>query len=316
VAATIAGLIGEKAETHDSGQVRIASVRQHFTPQTYELFLECGNLRKTATEDAVGRSIQCYQHILAVDPNNASAYAAMAASYAALGVDNLPLSRVAAMKAIELDPSLSEAHQALATVKLSYERDMPGADAEFKRAITLNPSNAGAHSHYAMLLVAIGRIPDAIAESKTALELDPFSTGNAVFCGMILFMARQYDQTIEKEKAALELDPHLDRPHYWWGYAYEQKGMYKEAIAEYSKVPNDSHGIFQAARARSLALQGDFKGAEEMKHKVERLSPEDFLWPYDGALLYAALGDKDRAFQAPRRRKPVKATAKRGTACP
>jgi adenylate cyclase len=111
-------------------------------------------------------------------------------------------------------------------------------------------------------------------------------------------MAGQSDRAIDEERVALELDPQHDRAHYWTGYAYEQKQMYEKAIAEYEKVmPNDDHGIFFAALGRSLSLGGDPKKAEEMRSRVEHLSGDDFAWPYDAALLYAVLGDKDRAFE-------------------
>ncbi len=149
-----------------------------------------------------------------------------------------------------------------------------------------------------MLLIASGRAADAIAAAKTARELDPFSARDATHSGMILFMARQYDRTIVEEQEALQLDPQRERARYWLGYAYEQKGMYKEAIAEYERVlPDDDHGIFLAALGRSLALAGDSKRAADVKRKIEHFPAGDFVWHYDAALFYAALGDKDRAFQ-------------------
>jgi len=141
-------------------------------------------------------------------------------------------------------------------------------------------------------------VEDAIAAAKTARDLDPFSPRNATHSGMILFMAGQYDRAIEEEQAALQLDPQHQRALYWLGYAYEQKGMYKDAISEYERVlPNDDHGIFLAALGRSYALAGDSRKAAEVKKKIEHFPARDFVWHYDAALFYLALGDKDRAFQ-------------------
>jgi TolB-like protein/DNA-binding winged helix-turn-helix (wHTH) protein/tetratricopeptide (TPR) repeat protein len=293
VAATIAGLIG----TNGGNQTN--TVLGRFTPETYQLYLECRNLTQTGSEDGMNQAIQCYQRILKLDPSCASAYAGLADSYTNLGeLDNLSKGRAAAIKATELDSSLPEAHVTLARVKEAVDHDLTGAETEISRALVLNPSDAGAYSIYAMLLIARGRAVDAIAAAKTARELDPFSARNATHYGVILFMARQYDKTIVEEQAALRLDPQHERARYWLGYAYEQKGMYKDAIAEYERVlPNDDHGIFLAALGRSLALAGDSKRAAEVKGKIEHFPAGDFVWHYDAALFYAALGDKDRAFQ-------------------
>jgi len=291
VAATIASLIGTNG-------VRTTTVLgRRFTSETYQLYLECRNLTQTGTEDGMNHAIRCYQRILNLDPNCASAYAGLADSYNNLGqLDNLSKARAAAIKALELDSSLPEAHVTLARLRLD-EKDLAGAETEIRRALSLNPSDAQAYITYAMLLIASGRAADAIAAAKTARELDPFSARNATNSGMILFMARQYDRTIVEEQAALQLDPQHQRAFYWLGYAYEQKGMYKNAIAEYERVlPNDDHGIFLAALGRSYALAGNSKKAAEVREKIEHFPAGDFVWPYDAALLYASLGDKDRAF--------------------
>ena len=293
VAATIAGLLGTNG-------VRTTTILgRRFTPETYQLYLECRNLTVSGTEEGMNHAIQCYQQILKLDPNCASAYAGLADSYTNLGqLDNLSKARIAAIKALELDSSLAEAHVSLARIKVGYEKDLTGAETEISRALMLNPSDAQAYSIYAMLLIARGRAADATAAAKTAQELDPFSARNATHSGAILFMAGQYDKTIVEEQVALQLDPQHDRALYWLGYAYEQKGMYKNAMAEYERVlPNDDHGIFLAALGRSLALAGDSKKAAEVKIKIEHFPAGDFVWHYDAALFYAALGDKDRAFQ-------------------
>lgn len=294
IAATIAGFIREKKEARDEGTVRAASIHPRFTPATYELFLECNGLRKTGSKEGVSHAAQCYQHILALDPNSAAAYAGLASCFLAVDPSKAGPSIV---ESIKLDPSLEEAHTASANFKMIYERDLAGAGKEFRTALALNPSYAEAHSNYAMLLLATGRATDAVAEARIARELDPFSASAAMYYGMTLFMARQYDRAIEEEKASLDLDPHHDRAHYWWGYAYEQKGMYKEAIMEYEKVPEDTRGELLAARGRSLWLEGDSENATEVNQRIEHFPANDFVWPYDGALFYAASGDKDRAFQ-------------------
>jgi TolB-like protein/DNA-binding winged helix-turn-helix (wHTH) protein/Flp pilus assembly protein TadD len=295
VARTIASLIRTKADGMDSADVRAASPHQRFTAATYEISLECRKLRMTGTDEGTSHAIQCYQHLLTLDPGSAATYAELAFCYLALEPSK---AGAPAMKAVDLDPSLAEAHLALADFKLHYERDLTGAEREFHQALALNPSYAKAHVDRATALIASGQTADAIAEARTARDLDPFSDNIAAFSGRAFFMAGQYDKAIEEEKAALNLDPHRDRAHYWMGYSYEQKGMYTDAIAEYEKVlPNDDHSIFLLALGRSFALAGDSRKAAEVRRKIEHFSGKGFVWPYDAALFYAASGDNDRAFE-------------------
>jgi TolB-like protein/DNA-binding winged helix-turn-helix (wHTH) protein/tetratricopeptide (TPR) repeat protein len=296
VAATITNLIGTNAGTRRSTTTVLG---RKFTPETYQLYLECRTLTQTGSEDGMNHAIQCYQQVLNLDPNCASAYASLADAYTNLGqLDNLSKGRTAVMKALELDSSLPEAHATLARIKLGVDQDLGGAEAEINRALALNPSDARAYTTYAAVLMARGRMAEAIAAAKSARELDPFSAHIATGLGVILFMAGQYDRTIVEEEAALQLNPQDERGHYWLGYAYEQKGMYKNAIAEYEKgLPNDDHGIFLAALGRSFVLAGDSKKVAEVKRKIEHFPAGDFVWHYDAALFYVVLGDKDRAFQ-------------------
>jgi TolB-like protein/tetratricopeptide (TPR) repeat protein len=294
LAATIASLIGSKTEGASPPGVRSSASPERFSAATYELALECGNLKNTASEEGITRAIQCYQRVLTLDPNSAAAYAEISYCYLMLGD---PRAQSAAIKAVDLDPSLPEAHLALAEFKVG-QFDHSGAEREYQQALALNPSYALARVNYADLLAGTGRMTEAVAEATTARELDPFSAVVAEFSGKIFFFAGQYDKVIAEEKAALDLDSNaVHRAQYWAGYASEQKGMYKNAIAEYEKALPDSHGIFLAALGRSFVLSGDSRRAAEVKRKIEHYSEEDFMWPYDAAMFYAALGDKDRAFE-------------------
>ena len=294
VATTIARLVRANTETSNSTNAHIPS-RPRFNAATYELLLECGKLRNTGTEEGVSHAIQCYQQILTLDASNADAYSGLALAY--LAVDP-PKARDPAIKAIDLDPSLPEPHSALAELRLQAI-DLEGANTEFDRALALNPSYAFAHLDHSFALLASGRTAAAIAETRTARELDPFSAYIALYGGVTFFMAKQYDDAIKEEMAALDLDPHQDRARYWLGYANEQKGMYKEAIAEYEKVlPGDNHGLMLAALGRSLVLGGESEKAAIVRRKIEHF-PGDGVWPpYDAALFYAVLGDNDRAFES------------------
>jgi TolB-like protein/DNA-binding winged helix-turn-helix (wHTH) protein/tetratricopeptide (TPR) repeat protein len=295
VAATIAGLIRANTETSSSNNVRAAPSRPRFTAATYELSLVCRNLWKTGTDESVSHAIQCYQHILTLDPTSAVAHSELAYCYLAVDPSK---ARDSAIRAIDLDPSLAEAHLVLADFEL-YESDLLGAEKEFEEALALNPSSAQAHVDHANVLLATGQTEQAVAEARTARELDPFSSTSAMFAGRVFFMAGLDDPALEAEMAVLDLDPHNSRAHYWMGYAYEQKGMYKDAIAEYEKAPpeDDGHGQGLAALGRSFLLAGESKKAAEIRRKIEHF-PGNGVYPYDAAMFYAVLGDNDRAFQS------------------
>ena len=297
VAEAIVDRIGAGIGPAAPGSALAASSRNRFTPETYELFMDCKSLDPNDDEAAVIRKIQCYQRILAIDPKCAPVYAAIADDYMKLGLtDNVIKANTAAAKAIELDPSLAEAHLALAEVRMGHDRDFAAAERELRQALSLNPSFGLAHSFYSELLVATGRTAEAVEEGRRVKDLDPLSGG--VRFGLILFMAHQYDQAITEEKSSLEYYPRSERAPFLIGYAYEQKGLYKDAIAEYQKkLDQDDHGIFLAATGRAMALSGDTAGAAEVRKKIEHFPANDFVWPYDAALFYAAIGDRDQAFQ-------------------
>ena len=302
VASTIASLIRTNTESGSASNlraspanVRVAPLRPRFTPETYELSFECRNLAGDMTDADVNHMIQCYQRILSLDPNCAAAYAEIAGGYISLGLENQLRARDAAIKAVELDPTLPEAHLVLAEFRMA-ERDFAGAERELSQTLELEPSYGGAHQVYADLLLMTGRSADAIAEGARTKALDPFSGG--IPFGTVLFMAGRYDEAIKEEKAALEFYPQSERALFILGYAYEQKRMYKDAIAVYrQRLAKDDHGIFLAALGRAQWLSGDTRGAADVKRKIEHFPPNDFVWPYDAALFYAALDDRDRAFE-------------------
>jgi len=297
VAEAIVDRIGAGAGINVAGSSVAAPSRNRFTPETYELFMECKSLDSNDTEAAVIRKIQCYQRILGVDPKCAPVYAAIADDYMKLGLsDNVMKANTAAAKAVELDPSLAEAHLALAEVRMSHAKDFAAAERELRQALSLNPSLGRAHYFYSELLLAKGRTAEAVEQGRRVKALDPLSGGFRF--GLILFMAHQYDQAIAEEKSALEYYPRAERAPFLIGYAYEQKGLYKNAIAEYQKgLAHDDHGIFLAATGRAMALSGDTAGAAEVRRKIEHFPANDFVWPYDAALFYTAIGDRDQAFQ-------------------
>ena len=128
----------------------------------------------------------------------------------------------AALKALELDDTLAEAHGSLALIKSSYDWDWSGADKEIRRAIELNPSYSDAHRLHAEVLWQTGRLNEAIAETKLILDLDPLSLDNNNTLALEFFLARQYDRAIEQERKVLELDPNYTLAYYFRGLSFSK----------------------------------------------------------------------------------------------
>jgi tetratricopeptide (TPR) repeat protein len=208
------------------------------------------------------------------------------------------------MKAIALDDMLAEAHASLAFhFKFCDERDWPGAEKEFKRAIELNPNYATAHQWYAYNLAAMGRMDEAIAEIKQARDLDPLSININTDVGEILYFARQYDQAIAVYHNSLEMDPDFGVAHYLLAFAYEQKQMYEEAIVEAQKAialyGNDKP--WKGWLGRAYAAAGKKDEAVKILHELEALGGKTEAQKANLALsiasIYAGLGDNDHAFE-------------------
>jgi len=233
------------------------------SPEAYQLYLQARYYSNRRTLPGFEKSVQLFQQAVAQDPNSASAYAGLAEAYGlipfyegASSKESFPKAKAAALKAVELDGSLAEAHAALGFVLFYGDWDWAAAEKELKRAIELNPSYATSHHWYAEYLSAMGRHDQAIAEIKRAEELDPlspllFSIGEEVCTN-----ARRYDEVIEEAKKALELDSNYGLAHENLAGGLLGKGMYKEASEEYFKT-NQSWGT---SNSQELALGYAFQG--------------------------------------------------------
>jgi len=223
-------------------QLRLASASR-ISPEAYQLYLRGRYFMARTNEASVRKSIAYFQQAIEKDPTYAAAYAGLGNAYRELayfgavppeeGYSGL---KTAVTKAVELDETLGEAHEVLGYYNLYYLWDGKQAEQEFKRAIELNPNYPDAHTGYADYLGQTGRFDEAITEKKRALELDPLAP---VFSGELAWMflwARRYDDAIEQFQKTLELDPNGFDVHNGMSFAYLQKGMLREAMAEAEKA--------------------------------------------------------------------------------
>ncbi|MGI9068544.1 MAG: tetratricopeptide repeat protein [Pyrinomonadaceae bacterium] len=273
--------------------------------EAYQLYLKGSYFRRKYTKEGFEKSIQYFEQALNKDPAYAPAYAGLAQTYNRLGVTGLwPANEAcqkqewAALKALEIDDTLAEAHVTLGGAKLS-NWDWSAAEREFRRGIELDPNSVDAHHDYSYFLSAMERHDEALREVKRAQELEPNSAQKLGSVAKILLSARQYDQAIEQYLKAIEMDSNFAPFHANLGVAYLAKGMSKEALAELQKAraledAPERRGRF-ALLAYAYAITGKKAEAVKMLNELKELSKERYISPYNFAIIYVGLGEKDRA---------------------
>lgn len=273
--------------------------------EAYQLYLKGRYYWNKRTPDGIHKAIDSFQKAIEKDPGYALAYAGLADCYQVPANplpprEKMPLAKAAAMKALQLDDTLVEAHTTLARVFYAYDWDWPNAEKEFKRAIELNPRYAPAHQWYGGYLSATGRFPEAVAEKKRALDLEPVSLVINFEVGLALYTSRNYDRAIVQFQKTLELDPNFPPPHTFLAASYEQKGMFEEAIATFQRAISVTQGppktLAMASLGHAYAVSGRKAEAHKILAELQRLSERSYVAATDMALVYAGLGEKDKSF--------------------
>lgn len=273
--------------------------------EAYQLYLRGRHFWNKATTEGIQRGIDYFQQAIDMDPSYALAYAGISDCYALLSnfstlppKEALPKARAAAVKALEIDEMVAEAHAALAYIKTIYDWDWEGAEREFKRAIELKNSDEWSREAYGWYLSALGRFDESTAEMKRAQEIDPLSLSAIAHIGIPLYYARNYDQAIEQFRKALEVDPNFSNALFRLGLAYEQNGMYEKAIAEFQKVVSisgDRDAV--AALGHVYAVSGDRDEARKALAELKNRSKQEYVPSYDLAIIHLGLGETDQAFE-------------------
>lgn len=260
------------------------------------------------TKDGLNKAIDYFQQAIEKDANYALAYAGLADSYHLIvyyGYETSSPTEVykkaqaAATRALALDETLAEAHTAMAMIQANYEHDAAASEKSLKRALALNPSYATAHQRYAWVLLGSGRLDEAIQEMRRALAVDPVSlTINAALGSMFNF-ARQYDEAIGQLQRTVAMDPNFSLARYNLGLAYEHKGMYEEAIAEFERAKELDPDTTDAVEALGYvyAVTGRRNEARKVLAELQETAKHGEVSRYNIALIYAALGQKDQAFE-------------------
>ncbi len=273
--------------------------------EAYDLFLK-GRFQVEQRGDGIARGLELFQQAIARDPNYAMAYAAIAEALTLLAVygvgrpsEWMPKAKAAATRAIELDTSLADAHNALAMTNLLYDRDWANARAEFDSALDLNPSHVSGHYWKGLLfwLFVHGKSERALAETARAIELDPIATIPAYAHGVVQVCCGQLDAAIATCEHALARDPTSSLLYRTIGIAHCCAGRYDEAIAALQKGATLSarHTWFLSELGAVYAKLGQVGEAERLQSELMARADSTHVSPLGLAVIPAALGRFDEA---------------------
>jgi TolB-like protein/class 3 adenylate cyclase/Tfp pilus assembly protein PilF len=271
--------------------------------EAYRLYLK--GRHSTATYAEPVTAMRYLQQAIARDPGYALAYNGLAYYYVSgtdgllEGSECLPRAREAAEKALQLDPSIAEAHTWLGAVHWWYDRDDIAARRELETAIAMQPDLASAHEIYGWYLVATGEVDAGLAESRRAVELDPLSSETNTYLGVNLYLARRYDEAIKQLRTAINTDPDYVYAHLFLGRVYARTGRFSEAVAELRTAAQLAPFPEQeSALGRAYADAGDRSKATEVLNHLREQMHDTFVSAAFVATVHIGLGQVDEAFAA------------------
>jgi tetratricopeptide (TPR) repeat protein len=272
--------------------------------QAYQFYLMGRHCLARWTNEGFVQAIKHYEQAIARDTNYALAYADLGYLYTEIGIGvagSLPpeeafrKAKAAVAKALELDPELPDAHAVQAHLMMSCDYDWVGAEAEYKRAIELNPNSGVAYDSYGLMLSSLERYDEAIAAQERAHELDPVT--HRMDIATTYLRAGRFDEATRAITACLELDPHLALAHATQGWVYLLTGKPEQGIASlrYAVLLSPDSTLYRAQLGQALARTGETDEAREILRHLEALSAKQFVSPYHLAYVYTGLGEYDRA---------------------
>jgi len=275
-------------------------------PEAYESYLKGRYFWNKRSADGLKAALAYFKQAIEEDPKYAQACSGLADTYALLGdwqyavmtpKEAFPKAKAAAIKALELDSTLGEAHNSLAFVLDGFDWDFDAAGKEFQRAIELNPGYATAHHWYAWHLSLLGRYDEAIAEMRKAENLDPLSLIINADLAELLVLAHSDDESIRQSRKTIEMDPNFALAHNQLAQAYLQKQMYDEAVAELKTAVQLSGGspAFIANLARAYVASGKRNEAVKLLGDLKKRSNPGYSNASEIAVIYVSLGDTDQA---------------------
>ena len=272
----------------------------------YQLYLNGLYYWNKGSQSGFQKAADFFNQAIQKDPKFALAQSGLADTYILSGdsgymapEDVWPKAKAAAMLAVGFEDSLAEAHTSLGLVKADYDWDWAGAEKEFQRAISLNPNSAAAHHWYGLFLAKMGRQDEALREIQKARELDPVSLLISTTLGWDYYVSGQTDRAIEQLKKTLDMDQNYAPARRLLEACYEQKGMLREAAAEWQEALTlAGNPEFATAIGQDFAASGYKAVLQDWLEGLQELSKREYLSPYEIAQVYARLGNRDQAFKS------------------
>jgi TolB-like protein/DNA-binding winged helix-turn-helix (wHTH) protein len=272
--------------------------------EAYDLYLKGRYFWNKRTPDGFRQATEYFQQAIDQDPKYGRAYAGLADTFALMstwymGPQNelMPKARSAALRALELDESLAEAHASLALIKENYDYDWPDAEKEFRRAIQLDSQYATAHQWYAEFLSWQGRFEEAFAESELARQLDPLSLIIASDYATILYNSRQYDNSLKQCRSVLELDPNYERAQGMMIPSYVQLGRYAEAVDAVNREADRGGSWILAWKVVVYSRAGHVEEARRALTKLEQDAGSRTNGTATLLIAYSGTGQKERVIE-------------------
>jgi Tol biopolymer transport system component/tetratricopeptide (TPR) repeat protein len=290
-----------------SGEERQRLARRYTdNPEAYQAYLQGRQFANKYTEESLHNAIGFFAEAIRIDPQYALAHAGVADYYNWLGVwgvlapdKSVALAKESALRALEIDDTLAEAHASLAFARWSYDRDWTGAVQGFRRAIELNPNYATTHHWYGFLLSALGRHEEAMAEINRAQTIEPLSVGISSGNAFILYNAERGEEAGEQLRRSLELEPNSYIAQQGLAWAYSRAGRHDEAraaidraVAEAGRIP-----LLLWTLGRIHACAGRREEALSIAGELKELYRKYYVSPYYIGFIYAVLEMRDEAFQ-------------------
>jgi eukaryotic-like serine/threonine-protein kinase len=288
-----------------SEEEKLLNKRYTEDAEAYELYLKGRYEWARLSVEGWQKALDYFDAAVKKDPNYALAYSGESDAYAGLAFrisapkEVMPKAKAAAIKALELDSQLAEAHVSLANILERYDWDRQGAEREYREAMRLNPNYVLGLNWYGLFLMRSGRSAEAVAELKRGLESDPLSIVVTTDLGWAYYHARQYDLAIEEFKKALAMDKGFAWAHNLLGFAYLQQGKHKEALGEIQSAVDLSgrQSAYLAFLARVNAISGNRNAVTKALDELNGMSQQRYVSPYYMSTVYAAMNDKEETFK-------------------
>ncbi len=286
----------EQSQLSNARQVDPAA-NEAYLRGLYELHGMTAESTETSKAQSLEKAVGYFQEALTDDPNDALAYSGLADAYSNLSthyrapLEVMPKAKAAAVKAVELDDTLAEAHASLGYVSLIFDWDWARAEHEFRRALELNPSSARAHAGYAEYLLFVShRSDEALQELHRAYALDPLLPLSHGDLAWLLFLARRYPESVEASQRVGH-DDHI------LALSYAELGRPQEALAAADRaVKSTQNPVILSQAAAAYALAGSKDKARAMLPGIEGQARKRYVCGFNVACLYSVLGDKEQAF--------------------